>query len=152
MEACRDQLATSGENNAVPNRVSLKRFDIDERSSSIYNILSNIQNVQNFNYQHKLVTVMKAMETILGVTKAREKLSEIVESVQYQSDAYIISRHGRPAAAVVPVEVYESWKRRRMEFFDLVREFQDASGEADPDEVMQEVLQAQQAVRSQEGT
>ena len=89
------------------------------------------------------------METVLGVTKAREKLSEIVESVQYQNDAYIISRHGRPAAAVVPVAVYESWKQRRKEFFDLVREFQGASGESDPDEVMQEVLQAQQAVRSQ---
>ena len=95
---------------------------------------------------------MRAMETVLGVTKARERLSEIVESVQYQNDAYIISRHGRPAAAVVPVEVYESWKQRRKEFFDLVREFQETSGEADPDEVMQEVLQAQQAGRSQRNT
>jgi prevent-host-death family protein len=95
---------------------------------------------------------MKMMETVLGVTKARERLSEIVESVQYQNDAYIISRHGRPAAAVVPVEVYESWKQRRKEFFDLVREFQGASGEADPEEVMQAVLQAQQAVRLQENT
>jgi len=92
---------------------------------------------------------MMAIETMLGVTKAREKLSEIVESVQYQNDAYIISRHGRPAAAVVPVEVYESWKQRRKELFDLVRQFQQASGEANPDEVMQEVLQAQQAVRAQ---
>lgn len=90
------------------------------------------------------------METVLGVTKAREKLSEIVESVQYQNDAFIISRHGRPAAAVVPVEVYESWKRQRKEFFDLVRRFQEASGEAEPDQVMQDVLEAQQAVRSQQ--
>lgn len=89
------------------------------------------------------------METIVGVTKAREKLSEIVESVQYQNEAYIISRHGRPAAAVVPVEVYESWKRQRKEFFELIRQFQEASGSADPDEVMQDVLAAQQAVRSQ---
>ena len=92
------------------------------------------------------------METVLGVTKAREKLSEIVESVQYQNEAYIISRHGRPAAAVVPVEVYESWKRQRKEFFDLIRNFQEASGEADPDEVMQDVLEAQQAVRSQQSS
>jgi prevent-host-death family protein len=89
------------------------------------------------------------METIVGVTKAREKLSEIVESVQYQNEAYIISRHGRPAAAVVPVEVYEAWKRRRKEFFDLIREFQETSGAADPEEVMQDVLEAQQAVRAQ---
>lgn len=87
------------------------------------------------------------METVLGVTKAREKLSEIVESVQYQNDAYIISRHGRPAAAIVPVEVYESWKRQRKELFALITQFQQASGQADPDVVMQEVLAAQQAVR-----
>ena len=87
------------------------------------------------------------METTLGVTKAREKLSEIVESVQYENDAYIISRHGRPAAAVVPVEVYESWKRQRRELFALITTFQEASGDADPDEVMRDVLEAQQAVR-----
>ena len=92
------------------------------------------------------------METVLGVTKAREKLSEIVESVQYQNEAYIISRHGRPAAAVVPVEVYESWKRQRKEFFDLIRQFQEASGEADSDQVMRDVLEAQQAVRSQQSS
>ncbi len=89
------------------------------------------------------------METLVGVTKAREKLSEIVESVQYQNDAYIISRHGRPAAAVVPIEIYESWKRQRKELFTLIKQFQEASGEADPDEVMREVLAAQQAVRAQ---
>jgi prevent-host-death family protein len=74
-------------------------------------------------------------------------LSEFVENVQFQNDTYIISRHGRPAAAVVPVEVYESWKRRRKELFDLIRDFQEASGEADPEQVMLEVLEAQQAVR-----
>ena len=89
------------------------------------------------------------METLVGVTKAREKLSEIVESVQYQNDTYIISRHGRPAAAVVPIEIYESWKRQRKELFKLIKQFQEASGEADPDEVMREVLEAQQAVRAQ---
>ncbi len=90
------------------------------------------------------------METMLGVTKARKNLSEIVESVQYQNDAYIISRHGRPAAAVVPVEVYESWKRQRKELFALITQFQEASGETDPDEVMREVLEAQQAIRRQQ--
>jgi len=95
---------------------------------------------------------MRLMETVLGVTKARERLSEIVESVQYRNEAFVISRHGRPAAAVVPMEVYESWKQRRKELFDLVRAFQEASGEADPDEVMQEVLEAQQAVRPQKAS
>ena len=109
-----------------------------------------MRNVQNAISYQKFTRVMEAMETVLGVTKAREKLSEIVESVQYENDAYIISRHGRPAAAVVPVEVYESWKRQRKELFELIKQFQEASGDADPDEVMQDVLEAQQAVRQQQ--
>ena len=87
------------------------------------------------------------VETKLGLTKARETLSIIVESVQYQGDAYVISRHGKPAAALVPVHVYTKWKQQRREFFDLIREFQESSGENDPDELMQDVLEAQQAVR-----
>lgn len=88
------------------------------------------------------------LETKLGLTKAREQLSTIVESVQYQGDTYIISRHGKPAAALVPIQVYEKWKQQRQEFFDLIREFQETSGENDPEEIMREVLEAQQAVRA----
>jgi prevent-host-death family protein len=109
-----------------------------------------VQNVQNDTSYQKFAKVMEAMETVLGVTKAREKLSEIIESVQYENDAYIISRHGRPAAAVVPIEVYESWKRQRKELFELIKQFQEASGESDPDRVMKDVLEAQQAVRQQQ--
>ena len=115
----------------------------------IYNIYNTVQNVQILTAYQKFAKVIEAMETVLGVTKAREKLSEIVESVQYENNAYIISRHGRPAAAVVPIEVYESWKRQRKELFELIKQFQEASGESDPDRVMKDVLEAQQAVRQQ---
>ena len=87
------------------------------------------------------------VETRMALTKARENLSTIVENVQYRGDAFIISRHGKPAAALVPVQVYEKWKQERQEFFDLIREFQESSGENDPDEAMREVLAAQQVVR-----
>mgnify|MGYP000435616614 CR=1 FL=1 len=86
-------------------------------------------------------------ETTMGLTKARENLSEIVEGVAHHGDAYIIRRHGRPAAAIVPIQVYESWKQRREEFIALVRKFQESSVPGDPDEIMQEVLEAQQAIR-----
>jgi prevent-host-death family protein len=88
------------------------------------------------------------MERVVGITKARQEFSNVVEQVQYQGDSYVISRHGKPAAAVVPVEVYESWKRQREAFFDAIRNIQEANQDADPDQVMQDVLQAQQAVRS----
>lgn len=76
------------------------------------------------------------MERNLGVTEVREKLSELVDQVQHQGDAFIISRHGKPAAAVVPVEVYENWKRQRSEFFDLIRKMQERA-DLEPEEAEQ---------------
>jgi prevent-host-death family protein len=67
------------------------------------------------------------MEKELGLTKAREQFGELVEQVQYQGDAIVISRNGKPAAAIVPMEVYENWKRQRRDFFGLVRQMQQRS-------------------------
>ena len=66
-------------------------------------------------------------ETTLGLIKARESLSEIIDGVAHHGDAYIIQRHGRPAAAIVPMQVYEAWKQRREEFVALIRQFQASS-------------------------
>ncbi len=88
------------------------------------------------------------MEKELGITKARKEFSNIVEEVQYQGDTYVISRHGEPAAAVVPLPVYENWKRQRERLFDTIRQIQRANPDADPDQVMRDVLQAQQAIRA----
>ena len=59
------------------------------------------------------------MEKNISVSQAREKLGDLVEQVQYQGDTYIINRNGKPAAAVVPLEVYESWKLRAPGVFRL---------------------------------
>jgi prevent-host-death family protein len=90
------------------------------------------------------------MEKIVGVTEARDKFRKIVDEVQYQGDKYVIHRHGKPAVAVVPVQVYENWKQQRLRLFELIREVQAANPEADPDEVMQDVLAAQQADRNRQ--
>jgi prevent-host-death family protein len=73
------------------------------------------------------------MEKELGVTEARKEFSDVVEKVQYQGDAYIINRHGKPAAAVVPVQVYENWKQQRKELFRLIRDMQDEA-DLDPED------------------
>ena len=88
------------------------------------------------------------MEKTLGVTKARETLSNIIEQVQYRGDAYLISRHGKPAAAVVPVQVYESWKRERDEFFDLVREIQQRA-DLEPEEAERLAAEAVAAAQTE---
>ncbi len=87
------------------------------------------------------------MEKVVGVTKARDLFRRIVDGVQYQGEKYIIERHGKPAIAIVPLSIYEEWKQNRQELFSLIDEFQEASGDNDPDEIMQLVLDAQAATR-----
>jgi len=85
---------------------------------------------------------------MLGVTQARKELSLIVDRVQHQGDAFIVSRHGRPAAALVPVQVYEIWKRQRDEFFELVRVAQGQS-DLEPEEAARLAAEAVAAVRAE---
>lgn len=87
------------------------------------------------------------MEKELGLTKAREKLSDLVDRVQYNGDTYVISRHGKPAAAVVPMEVYESWKRQREELFDTIRQMQ-AEANLTPSRAAKVAAEAVSAVRA----
>jgi len=88
------------------------------------------------------------VEKVLGVTEARKKFSNIVEQVQYQGDSYLISRYGKPAAAVVPVEVYENWQRQRAEFFDLIRDMQEEA-DLSPEEADRIAAEAVAAIRGQ---
>jgi prevent-host-death family protein len=89
---------------------------------------------------------MRDVEKALGVTEARAKLRSIVEHVQ-RGDAYIISRHGQPAAAIVPIEVYEQWKQQRREFFALIREAQQRA-DLEPDEAERIAAEAVRAARA----
>ena len=90
------------------------------------------------------------MEKMIGLTEARKQFSGIVNEVMYQGDTYVIEKQGKPAAAVVPMDVYEQWRRRRERFFDLIRDAQEQNLDVDAAAIMQDVLDAQQAVRSQQ--
>ena len=89
------------------------------------------------------------MEKVIGLTEARSTLSTIVNDVQYEQDTYIISRQGKPAVAVVPLEILERYQEERRKLFAVIDEVQAQNEEADPDELMQIILQAQQAVRGE---
>jgi prevent-host-death family protein len=83
----------------------------------------------------------------MGVSEARKELARIIDDVKYKGENYIIVRRGEPAAAVVPISVYLEWKQERTRLFETIRDIQAGNPEADPDEVMAAVLEAQQTVR-----
>lgn len=87
------------------------------------------------------------MEKVTGVTDARNSFRKIINEVQYQGEKYIVERHGQPAVAIVPIGIYEQWKREQEELFELIASFQESSGDNDPDDIMAQVLAAQQTIR-----
>ena len=87
------------------------------------------------------------MERRLGITEARKQLAHIVDRVKYEGENYVIVRHGQPAAVVVPMEVYRRWKEEREELFGTIRKIQAANPNAEPDQVIQDVLEAQSSIR-----
>ena len=88
------------------------------------------------------------VEKEIGVTKAREEFSSIIKDVQYRSGAYVIKRHGEKAAAVVPIQVYQNWKKQRKGFFDQIRGIQERA-DLSPQESSQLATEAVAAVRSE---
>jgi len=119
---------------------------IDGDLITVYNVYRR----QNVHYVQagSLIGDM-TMEKTVSSTRARDSFSTILDEVQFHGNKYFINRKGKPAAVLVPIDVYESWKQSRQQFFDLVRSFQEASGDNDPAEIMELVLEAQKAVRQE---
>ena len=88
------------------------------------------------------------MQKQLGLSEARGRLSQIINGVLYDRDTYIISKQGKPAAAVVPLDVLEQWQTERDRLFEVLDEVHEQNQDLDPDELMEVILEAQQAVRT----
>ena len=71
------------------------------------------------------------MEKVTNSSALRSNLSLVLDEVQFNQDSYVIERKGRPAAVIVPLNVYDNWKRSRERFFDVVRQIQAANQDAD---------------------
>lgn len=62
------------------------------------------------------------MEKKIAAFDARRNFGRILQEVLSRGDRYVVERHGEPVAAVVPLQVYEQWKRARQAFFARVRQ------------------------------
>jgi prevent-host-death family protein len=60
------------------------------------------------------------MEKTINSFEVRRSFGKLVQNVATHGDKIIVERHGTPVAVLVPVEVYEQWKRSRERFFELL--------------------------------
>lgn len=89
------------------------------------------------------------MEQTLGVTEARTRFAELVDQVRYQGDTVTLLKSGKPAAVLVPVELFERWKAERAEALAPMRRIQaNVEPPLTDEEAMKLALEAQEAVRT----
>lgn len=88
------------------------------------------------------------MEKTVGAFDARRQLGKILKDVSGRGDHYVVNLHGEPVAAVVPIALYEGWKRRREAFFEKLEEMAQAA-DLPPEEADALADEAVRAVRQQ---
>jgi len=88
------------------------------------------------------------MERTIGAFDARRQFGKVLNDVVARGDRYVVERHGEPVAAVVPIELYEQWKRSRDAFFARMAEMAKTADMGD-DEAMALALEGQKAVRAE---
>ena len=62
------------------------------------------------------------MGKIVTIEDARKKLGDLVDSARLRGDQYIISKKGKPAAAIVPIEVAQRHEESKRALLRLIEE------------------------------
>jgi prevent-host-death family protein len=86
------------------------------------------------------------MEKTIGAFEVRRQFGKVLQEVASKGDRFVVERHGEAIAAVVPIEVYQQWKRARGEFFDRLRAVADQA-RLSPQEADELACEAVEAVR-----
>ena len=89
------------------------------------------------------------MEKTVGAFEARRSFGRILQDVAAKGEKIVVERHGEPIAALVPIHIYEQWKRRREAFFDQMDEVAKRANLSaeDADELVQEAIQKTRSSR-----
>jgi len=90
------------------------------------------------------------MRRTISAVEARQKLGEVLEGVHYRGDEVLIERAGKPMAAIVPVQVYQSYLRQRERAFALIERIWEHNKDVDPAIIEAEVAEAVEAVRKED--
>ena len=63
------------------------------------------------------------MEKTLDAPEVRQRIDQALDEIagNGRRTVYLVERDGEPFAAVVPIAIYEEWKRRRRAFGDRRR-------------------------------
>ena len=85
----------------------------------------------------------------VGVTEARSKFGELVDLVRYRGDTVVLVKSGKPAAAIVPFEWLERYRKDRAAAFQVVADVRAQNEDISEAELQTLINESIQAVRQQ---
>jgi len=88
-----------------------------------------------------------SMEKILSIEEARKSLGHLVDGVRMRGDFYIISKKGKPSAAIVPIEIAERHQESKKALLLMIEEVHEKNKTKRPEEIEALISEALKAVR-----
>lgn len=73
---------------------------------------------------------------------ARQNFGDLLNQVQYRSDSVLITKDGKPVAALVDVELFERIRRMREDFLELTNRLGQSYAGIEPDVAEREITEA----------
>jgi prevent-host-death family protein len=90
------------------------------------------------------------MEKVIASFTARRQFGQLLDEVMGKGNTFVVERNGKPVAAVVPIEIYEQWKRSREAFFNNWRKAAEQAN-LSPEEAEALAAEAVAAARAHRG-
>jgi prevent-host-death family protein len=87
--------------------------------------------------------------TTIGAFEARRNFGKLLNDVGYRRSSIVVEKNGEKLAAIVPIEVLESWKQNRKELFDTIRQMQQEAN-LSPEEADKLAAEAVRVTHSQQ--
>ena len=78
---------------------------------------------------------------------ARQNFGDLLNQVQYRSDSILITKDGKPVAALVDVDTFERIRRMRDDFLSLTDQIGQSYAGVDPEIAQREIGEAVTAAR-----
>lgn len=73
---------------------------------------------------------------------ARQNFGDLLNQVQYRNDSVLITKDGKPVAALVDVEMFERIRRMREDFLSLTDRIGQSYSGLDPEVAEREIAEA----------
>lgn len=92
------------------------------------------------------------MEKTVSAFEARRQFGSLLNGVDARGDKVVVTRHGEPVAALVPISILVHWRQQREDFLEMWDRLESRNVDLEPlteDEAMEIALEAVAAVRAE---